>query len=189
MANFTCAIRNDSLGAIRWRIGALSEYCSGDSIVGTGLHIMCSTIRDNSKRRETIGIVATADLDGTPVECMVDSFAGVEHDEYSKFALLKVSPANTTMNGTTQAQSKQSIILLNNYCANCLKINTVISFILLAALLFCPATIIQSLGLQAHLELVQIAAHPSAVKCPLAGTVVTTRHQSPATSGRQSASL
>ena len=110
MANFTCAIRNDSLGTIKWTIGALSEYCSGDSIVGTGLHIMCSTIRDNSKRRETIGIVATADLDGTPVECMVDSFAGVEHDEYSKFALLKVSPANTTMNETTQTQSKQSIL-------------------------------------------------------------------------------
>ena len=110
MANFTCAIRNDSLGTIKWRIGALSEYCSGDSIVGTGLHIMCSTIRDNSKRRDTIGIVATADLDGTPVECMVDSFAGVEHDEYSKFALLKVSPANTTMNETTQTQSKQSIL-------------------------------------------------------------------------------
>ena len=122
MANFTCVIQNKSAGIIKWRIGHFSQTCNGYSI--DGMDVVCTTTVDGKELTETIGVKATVDLHGTPVQCMLDSFVckkkkNGECNEYSDFALLKVSPAATAVNETEDTQGMLklavSFILLASY--------------------------------------------------------------------------
>jgi len=58
-----------------------------------GVRAKANNIKASRKKlSETIEVLATTELDGTPVECKWKSLRGDEH-EYSPFALLKVYPA------------------------------------------------------------------------------------------------
>lgn len=97
-ANFTCAIKGTG-SDILWRIG---EYTSNDdtSMYEGAYHL--SNVEGITARRvhfsggsgrstETIEILATADLNGTPVECMCSG----GRSAHSQFALLHVSSTET----------------------------------------------------------------------------------------------
>ena len=94
-ANFSCAIKLP--GIIKWRIGDLNRaghiYNSADFLPElVGVTAEKSFPPDITGRvvTETIGILASTDLDGTPVECMFE-FPGHENrNSYSRYALLNV---------------------------------------------------------------------------------------------------
>ena len=168
MANFTCVIKNKNAGIIKWRIGHFSQICNGYSI--DGMDVVCTTTVDGKELTETIGVKATVDLHGTPVQCMLDSFVckkkNGECNEYSDFALLKVNPAATAVNETEDTQGMLKLA---------------VSFILLASFLyyfnFHPTILMQNSSLQAHLRLPGIAGQCSA--CPLTLAVRRRRRSQP----------
>lgn len=108
-ANFTCAIRN-TVYSIIWRIGEYTQqyhslYTPGDqfrSLEGVtvrrnGLLVI------NNIFTETIGILATAEIDGTPVECM---FVNPRNRKFiSQFALLHVNLDTSSTSGNLDTSS------------------------------------------------------------------------------------
>ena len=96
-ANFSCGIKLP--GSILWRIGDLNlqgyVYNSADQLPRLqGVTAERSFQEDITGKiqTETIGIVATAELDGTPVECQFIHPSGrsIRHS-FSKFALLHIN--------------------------------------------------------------------------------------------------
>ena len=105
-ANFSCGIRlpgnrDDPPGSIKWRIGDFTrngnEYYSADKLPYLeGVTAEKSFTPDITGRilTETIGILATEEMDGTPVQCMFFHPTNPDRNSYSKYALLNVhSPA------------------------------------------------------------------------------------------------
>ena len=102
-ANFTCAIKIP--GNIKWRIGDFITT-KGDifnfannlpSLEGvTGVRLFSSVLNNNNILTETIGVLATADMDGTAVQCMLYHPTNHSKHSYSKFALLNVNTTHTT---------------------------------------------------------------------------------------------
>lgn len=96
-ANFSCGIKLP--GTIRWRIGDFSVngsillYHTAGNLHGlngvTAERSFAPDIRGKILT-ETIGVLATAELDGVPVECMYAHPALASRNSYSKFALLEV---------------------------------------------------------------------------------------------------
>ena len=101
-ANFSCGIKlsgntRDPPGIIKWRIGDFrhdgNEYYSADRLPALeGVTAERSFTPDITGRilTETIGILATEEMDGTPVECMFVHPNKSTRNSYSKFALLNV---------------------------------------------------------------------------------------------------
>ena len=93
-ANFSCAIRLPR--NIQWRIGDFtinsSQYNSGENLPqlqGVMAESSFNNITDNVLT-ETIGVLARAEVDGTPVECMFIHPEKPARNSYSKFALLNI---------------------------------------------------------------------------------------------------
>ena len=101
-ANFSCGIKlsgntHNASGSIEWRIGDFKrrgkEYYSADQLPNLeGVTAERSFTPDITGRilTETIGILATEEMDGTPVECMFNHPTNPNRNSYSKFALLNV---------------------------------------------------------------------------------------------------
>ena len=102
-ANFSCGIKlsgskNDTSASIKWRIGDIThingnEYNSADKLLYLeGVTAERSFTPDITGRilTETIGILATEEMDGTPVECMFLHPFNPDRNSYSKFALMSV---------------------------------------------------------------------------------------------------
>ena len=98
-ANFSCGIKfsDNAPGSIKWRIGDFrhdgKEYYSADRLPALeGVTAERSFTPDITGHilTETIGILATEEMDGTPVECMFNHPAISTRNSYSKFALLNV---------------------------------------------------------------------------------------------------
>ena len=94
-ANFSCGIKLP--GNIRWRIGGLNRdgyiYNSAANlpdIEGVTAERSFPDDVTGNVLTETIGILATAEMDGTPVECMFLHPNRSTRDSYSKYALLNV---------------------------------------------------------------------------------------------------
>ena len=96
-ANFSCGIKLP--GTIRWRIGDFSVngslllyHTSGNLHALNGVTAGRPFPPDIRGKilTETIGVLATAELDGVPVECMYGHPALASRNSYSKFALLEV---------------------------------------------------------------------------------------------------
>ena len=49
---------------------------------------------------EKIGILATVELDGTAVQCTLDTYEGHGSDEYSKFVIMSIHPATVITDDT-----------------------------------------------------------------------------------------
>ena len=107
-ANFTCAIK--VLGHIKWRIGDLitregNIFNFADDLPAlegvTSERLFPSVLTNNNILTETIGVLATADMDGTAVQCMLQHPANPSKDKYSKFALLNVNTTHTTSGSTS----------------------------------------------------------------------------------------
>ena len=97
-ANFSCGIKLP--GTIRWRIGDFTNdgyvYNSAGSLPELeGVTAERSFAPDITGRilTETIGVLATAEMDGVPVECVYRHPILGTRDSYSKFALIQVHPA------------------------------------------------------------------------------------------------
>ena len=102
-ANFSCSIKlsggkNDTPASIKWRIGDFThndkEHYSADQLPNLeGVTAERSFAPDiiGHILTETIGILATEEMDGTPVECMfVHPLNQPDRNSYSKFALMSV---------------------------------------------------------------------------------------------------
>ena len=50
---------------------------------------------------EKIGILATAELEGTAVQCTFDTYDGHGSDEYSKFVIMTIHPAAVITDDTS----------------------------------------------------------------------------------------
>ena len=99
-ANFSCGIKLP--GFIKWRIGDFTDdghlYNSAGNLPGLeGVTAELSFAPDITGKilTETIGVLATPDMDGVPVECMYKHPRVATRDSYSKFALIEVHPAHT----------------------------------------------------------------------------------------------
>ena len=103
-ANFTCAIKIP--GNIKWRIGdfitkegyIFNSPVNLPSLEGvTGVKLFSSVLNNNIMIvTETIGVLATTDMDGTAVQCMLYHNNSNKQQSYSKFALLNVNTTHTT---------------------------------------------------------------------------------------------
>ena len=99
-ANFTCTIKGS--GNLLWRIGEYTSRGSSpfssdnlDELEGvTAKSYRCTCT--GKKCTETIGILASAELNGTPVECMLSHYTEPAKNSYSQFALLHVSQGDTS---------------------------------------------------------------------------------------------
>ena len=49
---------------------------------------------------EKIGILATVELDGTAVQCTLDTYEGHGSDEYSKFVIMSIHPTTVIIDDT-----------------------------------------------------------------------------------------
>ena len=105
-AYFTCAIKLP--GMIRWRIGDFenngSVYNSVSNLAGLegATAERFSYTIDNTKKmlHETIRVLATVELDGTPVQCMYEPDEGsTKKDSFSMFALIHVNRLSTFGSG------------------------------------------------------------------------------------------
>ena len=101
-ANFACGIKlpgntDNAPGSIKWRIGDFrrrgKEYYSADKLPDLeGVTAERSFTPDITEHKtETIGILATEEMDGIPVECMFVHPNTSTRNSYSKFALLNVN--------------------------------------------------------------------------------------------------
>ena len=101
-ANFTCAIKVP--GNIKWRIGDFNTdnfnlVMNIETVTGVRLF---SSVFTNNILTETIGVLATADMDGTAVQCMLYyHLANPSKNKYSRFALLNVNTTHTTSGSTS----------------------------------------------------------------------------------------
>ena len=93
-ANFTCTFKSMLSGHLKWRIGSFlcnennDEYCVFEELQKIdGLNV---TRGENIKYSEEIKIYATAERDGTPIQCMFDHHYRDSKDAYSKYAILTV---------------------------------------------------------------------------------------------------
>ena len=101
-ANFTCVIKTP--GNIMWRIGdfitkegvIFNSLDNLSSLEGVTAERFPSDSTKNSIVIETIGVLATADMDGTAVQCMLYHPTNPSKHSYSKFALLNVNSTHTT---------------------------------------------------------------------------------------------
>ena len=100
-ANFTCGIKLP--GHIKWRIGDFSDdgyaYNTAERLShmqGVTAERSFPPTRTGRILTETIGILATEELDGTPVECMFVHTHIPSRNSYSKFALLNVQSQTAT---------------------------------------------------------------------------------------------
>ena len=100
-ANFTCAIKVP--GNIKWRIGDFNTDNFNLAIVEgvTDVRLFSSVFTNNNILTETIGVLATADMDGTAVQCMLYHHPNPSKNKYSKFALLNVNTTHTTSGSTS----------------------------------------------------------------------------------------
>ena len=101
-ANFSCGIKftsntNGIPASIKWRIGDFTrngiEYNSADGLPYLeGVTAERSFAPDITGHilTETIGILATEEMNGTPVECMFVHPINPDRNSYSKFALMNV---------------------------------------------------------------------------------------------------
>ena len=94
-ANFSCAIKLP--GSIKWRIGDFTRegyiYNSAENVSEIqGLRAERSFAPDITGHvyTETIGILATIDMDRTPVECMFVHPNRANRNSFSKYALLNI---------------------------------------------------------------------------------------------------
>ena len=107
-ANFSCTIRRGH-HTILWKIGAYTdeEGTSHQQLENNnmGVSMYAESVSAGGRETERIGILATPELDGTPVQCVI-----VPHDdnsnrftrEYSKFSIIRVNlNSNTTTNSNT----------------------------------------------------------------------------------------
>ena len=99
-ANFSCGIKLP--GTIRWRIGDFEDdgyiYNTAGNLGNLeGVTAERSFAPDITGKilTETIGVLATAEMDGVPVECMYGHPVHTNRNSYSKFALIEVHPAHT----------------------------------------------------------------------------------------------
>ena len=99
-ANFSCGIKLP--GTIRWRIGDFTNdgyvYNSAGSLPELEEVTAERSFAPDITGRiltETIGVLATAEMDGVPVECVYRHPRFATRDSYSKFAIIEVHPANT----------------------------------------------------------------------------------------------
>ena len=100
-ANFSCGIKlhtGNGPASIKWRIGDFrrdgKEYYSADKLPDLeGVTAERSFAPDITGHilTETIGILATEEMDGIPVECMFVHPNKSTRNSYSKFALLNVN--------------------------------------------------------------------------------------------------
>ena len=106
-ANFTCSIKLP--GNIKWRIGDLTnngiKYNSEDKLPlvegVTAKEILTISKAPVRQIRQTISILATEEMDGTPVQCMFDHPSNdSSRNSYSMFALLNVQLQNITAEGS-----------------------------------------------------------------------------------------
>ena len=91
-ATFSCTIEKYS-GNILWRVGAHTvQCCGGDTVAlpGSGTNINCTVSEGEADVVEVMGIEATPGLDGAPVECVLESFEGRSHNEFSQFVIIHV---------------------------------------------------------------------------------------------------
>ena len=100
-ANFTCAIKLP--GHIEWRIGDFTDdgykYNTAERlshVQGVTAERSFPPTRTGRILTETIGILASEELDGTPVECMFVHTHIPSRNSYSKFALLNVQSQTAT---------------------------------------------------------------------------------------------
>ena len=96
-ANFTCAIKVP--GNIKWRIEDFdtNNFNKLQTLEGvTGVRLFSSVLNINNILTETIGVLATTDMDGTAVQCMLSHPNNPSKHSYSKFALLNVNTTHTT---------------------------------------------------------------------------------------------
>ena len=101
-ANFSCGIKftsntNGIPASIKWRIGDFrrngNESYSADQLPyleGVTAERSFTPDITGSILTETIGILATEEMDGTPVECMFVHPINPDRNSYSKFALMNV---------------------------------------------------------------------------------------------------
>ena len=94
-ANFSCGIKLP--GNIKWRIGDHNRdgyvYNSADNLpelVGVTAELSFEPDITGHVLTETVGVLATADMHGTPVECMFVHPERATRNSFSKFALLTV---------------------------------------------------------------------------------------------------
>ena len=103
LATFSCTVAQAG-GSISWRIGPYSGLCCGGSMMLTGggyLHINCTSTETGGELVETIAVEGTQDLEGVPVECVLESPEGESHDEFSQFATIRVCPTELSGSGDT----------------------------------------------------------------------------------------
>ena len=98
-AHFTCAIKLP--GMIRWRIGDFdnnngSVYNTVSNLAGlegaTAERFSYTINKTKKMLYQTIQVLATVELDGTPVQCMYQHIDGItKKDSFSMFALIHVN--------------------------------------------------------------------------------------------------
>ena len=99
-ANFTCGIKLP--GIIKWRIGDLTRDGHTYNSAGNLPQLEGATAERSftpeitgKVMTETIGVLATAEMDGVPVECMYIHPSRASRNSYSKYGLIDVHPAHT----------------------------------------------------------------------------------------------
>ena len=100
-ANFSCGIKLP--GSIQWRIGDFTRgggylYNTAEKLPQVeGVTAEKSFPEDitGKVKTETIGVLATAEMDGVPVECMYLHPSRATRNSYSKFALIRAHPLHT----------------------------------------------------------------------------------------------
>ena len=105
-AEFSCGIKLP--GSIKWRIGDFTyngtEYNDGDKlplVEGVTAKRNSTSNKESRKQTETINILATENMDGTPVQCMfVNPSNDSSTNRFSMFALLNVQLQNIVAEGS-----------------------------------------------------------------------------------------
>lgn len=104
-ANFSCTFK--SSGHLQWRIGKLAHHgCdyNPSNLLGDidGIAVNSHPINNTIYNTETIQILATEAMDGTPVECMFVQYGNYSSPKkvYSKFAILNVHKPSDFYNFT-----------------------------------------------------------------------------------------
>ena len=91
---FSCTIEKASGDIILWRVGTYTVQCYGGTVAlpGTGMNINCNITETEWEVIEVLGIEATPHLDRVLVECVLASYEGPSHDEFSQFVLIHIHP-------------------------------------------------------------------------------------------------
>ena len=130
-ANFSCKYRIDA-GHIRWNIGKFTprEGVIWEELdtVSPSLHIRVYDYVTERMNKivyltEKIGILATVELDGTAVQCTLDTYEGHGSDKYSKFVIMTIHPAAVI---TDDTNSEGISTLSDSGLANAIIVNMTI---------------------------------------------------------------